>query len=130
MKWLLLLLTGVLCDFFANAQRPKIDTERFKNEPEYRDSLISLAPRNRRQPWAATIRPSHPLYVEKGKAAGVVTLPLDNMPCIVPDTSELATMPNAFKGKVRVPFVPAPPRIPYVVPPKAQPIADNATPGK
>lgn len=44
------------------------------------------------------------------------TLPFDNMPCIVPNTKDIAAMPNAWKGKVRVPFRsqmpnPAQPRI-------------------
>ncbi|MGV3527604.1 MAG: hypothetical protein ACO1OO_01825 [Flavisolibacter sp.] len=35
----------------------------------------------------------------------VRTLPVDNMPCIVPNTKDIAAMPNAWKGKVRVPFL-------------------------
>jgi hypothetical protein len=39
------------------------------------------------------------------KQGNVILLPQDNMPCIVPDTSGIAKMPNSW-GTTAVPYVP------------------------
>lgn len=43
---------------------------------------------------------------------GIHRLPQDGMICYVPDTKDIAAIPNVYKGKVRVPFTGNPPRIP------------------
>lgn len=42
--------------------------------------------------------------VLKTQKPGVYALPQDNMPCLVPDTKEIAAIPNAW-GKLSVPFI-------------------------
>ena len=43
--------------------------------------------------------PSLPNYsMASGKKPGISYLPLDHMPCIIPDTREIAPMPNAWSG--------------------------------
>jgi hypothetical protein len=49
----------------------------------------------------------------------VIILPLDNMPCIVPDTNSVAKMPNAWKG-TSIPYVPQYHPIPNPALPKTQ----------
>lgn len=61
------------------------------------------------------------LLLLQNKKPGVYSLPQDNMPCIVPNTKDLALMPNAFKGEVKVPYVGRAPRIPNAVVPKVFP---------
>lgn len=46
---------------------------------------------------------SRPLFLNP-QQPGVYALPLDRMPCIVPETKDLAVLPNIWKGKVGVPF--------------------------
>ena len=41
----------------------------------------------------------------KAPAPGIYRMPLDHMPCIVPDTKEIIKMPNAWKGKIAIPFI-------------------------
>jgi hypothetical protein len=52
-------------------------------------------------------------------APGVYQLPQDNLPCIVPDLTATAPMPNAFKEKINIPYVGVSPLIPNpALPPK------------
>lgn len=46
------------------------------------------------------------------KKPGVYKLPQDGMPCIVPDTKDIAAIPNAFKGTSAIPYTGNPPHIP------------------
>lgn len=59
------------------------------------------------------------------KKPGVYRLQQDGMPCIVPDTKDIAAMPNAFKGEAKVPFLAQPPRIPNAAAPKTFPNNTN-----
>ena len=43
-------------------------------------------------------------YFGLGKKPGVYSLKMDNMPCIVPDTKEIAEIPNFWRDKITVPF--------------------------
>ena len=61
------------------------------------------------------------LSFPQNKKPGVYRLRQDGMPCIVPDTKDLAVMPNAFKGTIKIPFVSAPPRIPNAATPQRLP---------
>lgn len=56
------------------------------------------------------------LSLPQNKKPGVYRLQQDGMPCIVPDTKDIAAMPNAFKGEIKVPFVAKPPHIPNAAP--------------
>ena len=47
----------------------------------------------RKAPDTSGLRPTHPLATRK--APGVYALPQDNMPCVVPDTKDVAAIPNA-----------------------------------
>jgi hypothetical protein len=47
-----------------------------------------------------------------GKKPGVYRLPQDNMPCIVPDSTKIVRIPNAWKGPKPIPYKSNPPRIP------------------
>jgi len=40
----------------------------------------------------------------KNPTPGVYRMPQDGMPCVVPDTKEIAAMPNAWKGKLGMPY--------------------------
>ena len=51
----------------------------------------------------------------KGVKSGVYRLLQDGMPCIVPDTKDIVAIPNAFKGKVSVPFAGNRQRIPNTI---------------
>ena len=115
MKTLLLVAASLACTSVF-AQNSRIDRDRFQNEPGYRDSLTALFPDNNRR-GQSKIRPTHPLYIEKQKATGIVTLPQDNMPCIVPDSTKTVRIPNAWRSKKGVPYRPNPPRMPNLVKP-------------
>ena len=43
---------------------------------------------------------------------GVHRLPQDGMPCVVPDTKDIAAIPNFYNGKVSVPYAGNTPHIP------------------
>lgn len=109
MKLLLMLLTccsvsGVvnaqkLMDFQKQGNYEKV-LEQFRARAAVRvlrDSMLLLGYNT------APIAPGKP---------GVYRLPQDGMPCIVPDTKEVAAIPNGFKGKASIPFTGNPPRIP------------------
>jgi hypothetical protein len=51
---------------------------------------------------------------QKFPLPGVYNLPQDNMPCIVPDTKEIAAIPNVLTNK-EIPFISKIPN-PYLVP--------------
>jgi hypothetical protein len=83
---LLLLFGCCLCSsaIFAQYKSPKV----FKYDAFAGDSLkLKMFP-------LAAIRPQ----------PGVYHLPIDRMPCIVPDLHASVSIPNAWKGPVLVPF--------------------------
>jgi hypothetical protein len=47
-----------------------------------------------------------PVFNHTGNAPapGIYRLPIDRMPCIVPDTKELAVIPNAWKAPITLPY--------------------------
>lgn len=59
------------------------------------------------------------------KNGNVITLPQDNMPCVVPDTKGIAKIPNAWSG-TSVPYMPQYHPIPNPALPKAQSFKYNA----
>ena len=58
-------------------------------------------------------------YVKK--SPGVYRLPQDGMPCVVPDTKDVAGIPNAWKGTIRTPYKGRKPTIPNPSQPNKQP---------
>ena len=113
MKSLLLLLLAVLLGSAVRAQetrpqqfqyRPGIGLEEFKDGTWKKILTDSAANRNG---YAALLH----------KKPGVYSLPQDNMPCIVPDTSKTVKIPNAWKGRLRIPYKSNPPRIPNLTKP-------------
>lgn len=106
------LLPLLLLSFAAQAQNPKFDAKKFKEDASYRDALLNyLSQKNQRENASiggATV--GSPVLINP--KPGVHRLPQDNMPCIVPDTKNIAAMPNAWKGAVKVPYRSNPPQIP------------------
>ncbi|MDB5206902.1 MAG: hypothetical protein JWR72_1977 [Flavisolibacter sp.] len=115
MKLLLPLFISCFAIFAAQAQTELIDLQKLKAaNSEYlqwfrdkmtidlnkKDSLVTL---------------QYGQLFLKGAKPGVSRLPQDGMPCIVPDTKDIVAIPNAFKGKVSVPFAGNPPRIPNAI---------------
>ncbi len=111
MKQLLLLVFIGLLTTNVNAQTESIDIKKFKEDATYREALI-----NRLQ----TTLPkndevgnfSYTLLPQPNLKPGIHFLPLDGMPCLVPDTKDIAVIPNVWKGKVGVPFIGNSPQIP------------------
>lgn len=96
----LLVTILIAFSFFAKAQQPRsykweaIDLFSGKpvvsSQPQIgKDSLIKLL---------------NGYTIAKGSPAGVYQLPIDNMPCVVPDTKTITAMPNAWKGGITIPF--------------------------
>lgn len=116
-KTLLITLVGCAAFSFVRAQNPvpKVTKVKPGTTLQFKDGKYFLKPLN-----DTTVVFNNLIFPKKAKP-GVYRLPQDNMPCIVPDTKDIAVMPNAFKGTVNVPFIAVPPRIPNAVVPKAFP---------
>lgn len=98
----------------AQAQTGSFDVESLNQNPDYlqwfrnkttvipnnKDFLINL---NKNQRFLQNAKP------------GVHCLLQDGMPCLVPDTKDIAAIPNAWKGKIIIPFTGNFPRIPNPV---------------
>lgn len=109
MKLLLPLLLSSLWLFEGNAQNGLISKYSYENSARYKmevNKRIGATPRN-----DSDIVVHSPIEL-KGKKAGVYRLPQDGMPCIVPDSTKTANIPNAWKGPVKVPYKSNAPSIP------------------
>jgi len=84
MKWLLLLSTFFVSSL-ASAQEFKPDIDKIIGKSRFRDLLKRELAENNNM----ILHPGRQLR------PGVYPLAQDQMPCIVPDTKELAIMPNA-----------------------------------
>ena len=122
MKRLLSLLFICLYAFAARAQNDTSYLQKFRENQAYLKKLQSNS-------WSAlrkdTTQPNR-LFSLFNPKPGVYRLRQDNMPCIVPDTKDLAIIPNAWKGPVKVPFRGNSPRIPnpalpVIIQPKGKP---------
>lgn len=105
-----------------HAQIGKIDAERLKTDSSYRKQIIKQLTNQLHGPQ--TIILAKPPSVDEAKKSettsfatpGIHRLPIDGMPCIVPDTKDLAAINNVWSGNVEVPFVGKQPRIPNATP--------------
>jgi len=107
---LLLLLTCFAC-LMGQAQNELYDLQKLKADP-YNVPLFKNKARvfpNNKDSLINSI--SGQLFLKNAKP-GVHRLPQDGMPCIVPDTKDIAAIPNTFNGTVGVPFTGNRPRIP------------------
>lgn len=106
----LLFLALLLLASASRAQVNDIDIKKFKGDADYRNKIFKglNIPALKSTPQLLSTQP----FTTGQLNLGVNRLPLDGMPCIVPDTKDIAAMPNAWKGKVAVPFTGNPPRIP------------------
>jgi hypothetical protein len=86
---LLLLLTSFSISAVVSAQNFQPDIDKMVSKSKFRD-LLNIE--------TIDVKAA-PFELGKNPEPGVYSLPQDNMPCIVPDTKELAAMPNAFKRK-------------------------------
>ena len=102
MKLLLLLLSVVGMSSIANAQEPE-GSQKLKNDWKVERPLTTVVPKD-----SALLN----IYPYVNKKPGVYRLPKDGMPCIVPDTKDIASIPNAWKGSIRVPYKGKKPVIP------------------
>jgi hypothetical protein len=109
MKLLLFLTATCFLPGTGNAQQ---ETFELQNSKQYQ----ALAEQLKNKRWAPVNDTARTLQNSSvflsNSTPGVHRLPLDGMPCIVPDTKEIAAIRNAFKGKVTVPFTGNPPHIP------------------
>lgn len=106
MKPLLPLLFGCLFSSAAFAQTTQPFSHQF--EPK-----VTVIPQNK-----SSLKPFHdstglliPSLGMPAKKPSVYRL-RGGMPCIVPDTKDVAAMPNAWRAVVRTPYKSNPPRIP------------------
>jgi hypothetical protein len=111
MKLLLLLIITCLVSVTANAQTESIDLKKFRENAHYRETLRQRS-KTKAFPSDSTI-----LFLNRSVFSGnlkpdVHRLPQDGMPCVVPDTKDIAAIPNVFKRKLSIPFTGNPPRIP------------------
>jgi hypothetical protein len=120
MKWLLpLLIAGSMsCTGYAQDQNAL---------QEFREKVMAvrvLKQNSWNAPQIDTTKESvGSMLTYRGTRPGVHRLPLDNMPCLVPDPNASAAITNLWKGNIRVPFrsqtqpIPNPARPPLNVSP-------------
>ena len=102
MKLLPLLLSGLYISFVSNAQDKPEGSPKLKNF-RFERPLRVIVPKD-----SALLN----IYPYANKKPGVYRLPKDGMPCIVPDTKDIAAIPNGWKGTLRVPYKGRKPIIP------------------
>jgi len=103
MKLLSLLLSGLCISFVSVAQDQPKGFPKFKNNFGPERPLRVIVPKD-----SALLN----IYPYANKKPGVYRLPKDGMPCIVPDTKDIAAIPNGWKGTLRVPYKGKKPVIP------------------
>lgn len=108
MKQLLLLLTACVSLTTTQAQEDQLDAPKVDAEAllrRYRQEQVNKLPTD------SVYTYKHLLIPGNGKP-GVYSLPQDNMPCIVPDSTKTVRIPNAWKGLAKPPYRSKPPRMP------------------
>ena len=111
MKPLLPVLISCFATIAAKAQTDLADLQKLNENPRYLQwfsDQVAVAPNNN----DSLVNLQYGRLFLKGVRPGVHRLPQDGMPCIVADTKDIAAIPNAFKGKVSVPFLGNSPRMP------------------
>ena len=90
MKWIFLLICFVTTSAFGQVNENAV-LEKLKKT----DKLMGRDNYNNFQPKLGTLTPMQSETTQENNKRTVTSLPLDNMPCIVPDMNLLAVMPNA-----------------------------------
>ena len=111
MKLLLLLLPVFLISFKSNAQDKKDKWQKPGKEWNFQRPLRIITPKDSS---LLTVNP----YLNK--KPGIYRLK-DGMPCVVPDTKDVAVIPNAWKGPLRGTYKGKKPTIPNPLQPDTQP---------
>jgi len=102
MKWLLPLLIAGLSFTTGYAQDQQNLLQRFR-EPEANHPAVNHNAW-RKLPLDTTKEFLNSELALKNPTPGLHRLPLDNMPCIVPNPEESVAITNLWKGKTQVPF--------------------------
>lgn len=112
MKRLLVLSCFCAANFMAEAQLLSGEVEKYQQDAAYRNGVIDkLNALKKKGDTGIVTPPTLPLYLQNPKP-GMHRLPLDGMPCIVPDMNATVAIPNTWKGEKKIPFRGAQPRIP------------------
>ncbi|HVF97698.1 MAG TPA: hypothetical protein VM871_10265 [Flavisolibacter sp.] len=90
-------------------QAQGLDMKKFKEDAVYRNNFLQRF-NNKAVPDTPVSLSIHPITGQL--KPGLHRLLPDGMPCIVPETKDIVAIPNAWRGKVGVPFTGNPPRIP------------------
>jgi hypothetical protein len=111
MKYLFVITLLFLMGYDAGAQISSEKLKEIRSEIQKRQSIIF--------PFDTTLVLKNNFHLkntlpQKFPLPGVYNLPQDNMPCIVPDTKEIAAIPNAVL-KIENPFISKIPN-PYLLP--------------
>lgn len=113
MKSFLLLLVLAGSGLAASAQQKNMDSLRQAFRDRFASKLRSLpggayrsTPYSRPEWYGRDSVTGQPLTLLPPQRAGAYNLPIDGMPCVVPDTNGIAAMPNAF-GQPQLPYRPA-----------------------
>ena len=109
---LLLVFSAFAISLVAAAQEEKDKLQRFGNKWKFQRPLRIIEPKD-----SSSL--NFPPYPKK--QPGVYRLPQDGMPCIVPDTKDVASIPNVWKGTIRTPYKGRKPTIPNPSQPNVQP---------
>jgi hypothetical protein len=123
MKRLLSPIVLLFCSFAIRAQD---NTGTFKSHTKNtgtNDLQIKLRPSS----FNDTLKLLTPsLFSKQHPKPGIYRLRQDNMPCIVPNLADVASIPNGWKGKTKVPYSDNPPLMPnpsrplLILPPKSK----------
>jgi len=100
---LLLLAAFVVLFMSASSQTFKTDIPKLMKEPELRKRFNNRVQFQRPIYKDSLIKDLKSFLSSEKRGPGVYFLPQDNMPCLVPDTKDIAMIPNGWPS-VQVPF--------------------------
>ena len=89
MKWILLLIC-----FVTTAAFSQVDENSILEKLKKTDKLMGRDNDNNFQPKLRTLTPMQSETTQRNNKLAVTSLPLGNMPCIMPDMNLFKTMPN------------------------------------
>lgn len=110
MKRLLPLFSLLFLSAILQAQTLKIDVKKPNEDAAYKEGVAQLAEWRKKLIDTAGLVQSKAYLVNP--KPGIHRLLQDNMPCLVPDLNATVAVPNAWAGKMEVPFSGKSPRIP------------------
>jgi hypothetical protein len=100
---LLLLAAFAVFSISASSQTFKTDVQKLMKESELGKRFNSRLQFQRPIYKDSLIKDLKSFLSSEKRGPGVYFLPQDNMPCLIPDTRDIAMMPNAWPS-VQVPF--------------------------